>query len=66
MRQNFEPLFDAAITVEHPEQPLGTHVFTAMAYLDDHATFRWNVVSFPGSRRNKNEGKRQTSGPSAW
>jgi len=47
VRQNFEPLFDAAIAIEHAEQPLGTHVFTAMEYLDDHATFRWNVVSMP-------------------
>jgi hypothetical protein len=48
VRQNFEPLFDAAITVDHPEQPLGTHVFTALAYLDDGSTFRWDVVSLPG------------------
>ena len=47
VRQNFEPMFDAAITVDHPEQPLGTHVFTAMAYLDDGSTFRWDVVSLP-------------------
>jgi lipoprotein-anchoring transpeptidase ErfK/SrfK len=48
VRQNLAPLFDAAITIESPEQPLGTHVFTALAYLDDHTTFRWNVVSLPG------------------
>ncbi len=48
VRQNFEPVFDAAVVIEHPEQPLGTHVFTALDYLDDHATFRWNVVSLPG------------------
>jgi hypothetical protein len=48
VRQNFESLFDAAITVDHPEQPLGTHVFTALAYLDDGSTFRWDVVSLPG------------------
>ncbi len=48
VRQNFEPVFDAPITIEHPEQPLGTHVFTAMNFLDDHATFRWTVVSLPG------------------
>jgi L,D-transpeptidase catalytic domain len=48
VRQNFEPLFDASITIVRPEQPLGTHVFTALEYLDDHATFRWNVVSLPG------------------
>jgi L,D-transpeptidase catalytic domain len=48
VRQNFSPLFYAPVTIDHPEQALGTHVFTAMAYLDDGATLRWNVVSLPG------------------
>ena len=47
VRQHFSPLFDASITIDQPEQPLGTHVFTAIDYLDDHSTFRWNVVSLP-------------------
>jgi hypothetical protein len=48
VRQNFAPLFDAAITIDHPEQPLGSHVFTALDYLPDGSTFRWDVVSAPG------------------
>ena len=48
VRQNFTPLFYAPVTIDHPEQAFGTHVFTAMAYLNDGSTFRWNVVSFPG------------------
>jgi hypothetical protein len=48
VRQNFSPLFYAPVTIDHPEQSFGTHVFTAMAYLDDGSTLRWNVVSFPG------------------
>jgi L,D-transpeptidase catalytic domain len=48
VRQDFEPVFAEAITIEHPEEPLGTHVFTAMEYLADNTTFRWNVVSMPG------------------
>jgi hypothetical protein len=48
VRQNFSPLFYAPVTIDHPEQAFGTHVFTAMTYLDDGATFRWNVVSLPG------------------
>jgi L,D-transpeptidase catalytic domain len=48
VRQNFAPLFDAAITIDHPEQPLGSHVFTALGYLPDGTTFRWDVVSAPG------------------
>jgi hypothetical protein len=48
VRQNFTPLFYAPVTIDHPEQAFGTHVFTAMAYLDDGSTLRWNVVSMPG------------------
>jgi hypothetical protein len=48
VRQNFSPLFYAPVTIDHPEQAFGTHVFTAMAYLDDGSTLRWNVLSFPG------------------
>jgi lipoprotein-anchoring transpeptidase ErfK/SrfK len=47
VRQDFAPLFDAPITIEQPDQPLGTHVFTALEFMDDHATLRWNVVSLP-------------------
>jgi lipoprotein-anchoring transpeptidase ErfK/SrfK len=49
VRQNFAPLFDAPVTIEHPEQPLGTHVYTAMDYLPDHSTFRWTVTTVPTS-----------------
>jgi hypothetical protein len=48
VRQDFAPLFDAAVTIAHPDEPLGTHVFTAMGYLDGGTTFRWNVISLPG------------------
>ncbi len=47
VRQNFAPLFEAPVTIAQPEQPLGTHVMTAMALADDGATFRWNIVSLP-------------------
>jgi lipoprotein-anchoring transpeptidase ErfK/SrfK len=47
VRQDFEPVFDAPVTIDGPEQPLGTHVFTALDFLPDHTTLRWNVVSLP-------------------
>jgi hypothetical protein len=50
VRQDFTPLFDAAVTIDRPDQALGTHVFTAMEYLGDGSTFRWNVVSMPADR----------------
>jgi L,D-transpeptidase catalytic domain len=48
VRQNFEPMFEAPIMIERPNEPIGTHVFTAMELLPDGATFRWTVVSLPG------------------
>jgi lipoprotein-anchoring transpeptidase ErfK/SrfK len=50
VRQDFEPVFSAPITVEQPGQPLGTFVFTALDYLPDRSGFVWNVVSMPGER----------------
>lgn len=47
VRQDFTPLFEAPIQIDRPQQPLGTHVFTALDYMPDHSTFRWNVVSLP-------------------
>ena len=48
VRQDFEPVFEEAITIEHPEEPMGTIVFTALELLPDNMTFRWNVVTLPG------------------
>ena len=45
VRQGFEPLFDVPVEIEHPEQPLGTHVFTALGLADDGARMRWNVMT---------------------
>jgi hypothetical protein len=47
VRQGFAPVFDVPVTIEHPEQPLGTHVFTAMAITDNGTHVRWNVMSLP-------------------
>jgi hypothetical protein len=49
VRKGFEPVFDAPVTLEDPNRPLGTHVFTALAVNDDNMTLRWNVVSMPGA-----------------
>jgi lipoprotein-anchoring transpeptidase ErfK/SrfK len=45
VRQGFAPLFDMAIEIEHPEQPLGTHVFTALGFTGEGTAMRWNVMS---------------------
>ena len=49
VRKGFEPVFDVPVTFERPDQPLGTHVFTALAFNNDNTTLRWNVMTMPGS-----------------
>jgi lipoprotein-anchoring transpeptidase ErfK/SrfK len=51
VRQGFVPLFDMPITIEHPDQPLGTHVFTAMGLTADGAGMRWNLITVPTDGR---------------
>jgi hypothetical protein len=46
VRKGFEPIFNAPVTFEQPDRPLGTHVFTALA-LNDDDSMRWNVVTIP-------------------
>jgi hypothetical protein len=48
VRQNFMPVFSVPVIIRHPEQPLGTHVLTAMEPKAGGAAMRWTVVSIPG------------------
>jgi hypothetical protein len=47
VRQGWKPLFETPVSFEHPEQPIGTHVYTAMGMKDGGASLRWTVVSIP-------------------
>jgi lipoprotein-anchoring transpeptidase ErfK/SrfK len=48
VRQGFAPLFDMPIEIDRPEQPLGTHVFTALGLTEDGSAMRWNAMTIPG------------------
>jgi L,D-transpeptidase catalytic domain len=45
VRQRSTPVLEAPISIQNPEQPLGTHVFTAMELETGGAAMRWTVVS---------------------
>ena len=47
VRQGFIPIFDMPIEIANPEQPLGTHVFTAMEVKDAGVRMRWNAITMP-------------------
>jgi hypothetical protein len=45
VRQGFEPVLEVPIVIDRPDQPLGTHVFTAMATHASGKALSWQVVS---------------------
>jgi hypothetical protein len=47
VRQAFQPLFEAPVTIEDSEEPLGTHVFTLTGSRSEDTNSRWTVVSVP-------------------
>jgi hypothetical protein len=51
VRQNFEPWFEAPVTIAASDRPLGTHVFTVRADKNDASALRWSVVSLPAPVR---------------
>ena len=50
VRQGFEPIFDAPITIADPDRPIGTHVFTALEPTGANDDLKWSVVSLEGAR----------------
>jgi hypothetical protein len=48
VRQGFEPIFDAPITITDPDRPIGTYVFTAMERTGTDDNVKWTVVALEG------------------
>jgi L,D-transpeptidase catalytic domain len=63
VRQGFVPLFDMPIAIDQPDQPLGTHVFTAMEVTENGGGMRWNVITMPAQAsapREQRDGKKRS------
>jgi lipoprotein-anchoring transpeptidase ErfK/SrfK len=51
VRQDFVPVFDVPVEIDHPDQPFGTHVFTALGLTDNGVQMRWNVMTMSAEQR---------------
>jgi L,D-transpeptidase-like protein len=51
VRQGFRPILDVPVTIQDPDRPIGTHVFTVMERSGNDNEMRWSVVSLYGSRQ---------------
>jgi peptidoglycan hydrolase-like protein with peptidoglycan-binding domain len=48
VRQDYRRVFDVPIALRNPDEPLGTHVFTAMKFVPGDATAQWMAISLEG------------------
>ncbi|MFM7085309.1 MAG: L,D-transpeptidase family protein [Hyphomicrobium sp.] len=50
VRQGLEQIMETEITIENPDQSIGTHIYTALNYNKSGEEVQWNVVSLPKSQ----------------
>jgi hypothetical protein len=50
VRRGFQPILETPVTIQDPERPIGTHVFTAMERINGDSAMRWSVVSLNSGR----------------
>lgn len=48
VRQDYARVFDAPVELVNPEEPLGTHVYTALNFAPDDTKTRWMAVTVQG------------------
>jgi hypothetical protein len=69
VRQGFVPLFDMPLVIDQPDQPLGTHVFTAMEVTENGGGMRWNVITVPtqasAAREQRDTKRRSKASPNS-
>ena len=46
-RYNFTTLFEMPVSINEPDKPIGTHVFTAIETVEQGRELRWNVLTIP-------------------
>jgi hypothetical protein len=51
VRKGFDPVFQTPVKIARADQPLGTHLFTAVELKDDGNAMRWLAVTMPAPRR---------------
>jgi L,D-transpeptidase catalytic domain len=71
VRKGFAPVFDVPVKIARPEEPLGTHVFTASRPMHEGVSIRWLAVSLgydraaaaPAPAKRKGRGTRDERRP---
>ena len=48
VRQAFQPVLETSVTIRDADQPIGTHIYTALDSSKQGPDIRWNVISMRG------------------
>lgn len=56
VRRAFQPLFESPVTIQKPNAPVGTIIFTAVDWSSDDADLRWNALSMHRSAGSSRRG----------
>jgi lipoprotein-anchoring transpeptidase ErfK/SrfK len=63
VRQGYTDIFNVEVGFDRPDDAVGTHVFTALAYSDDKTAMQWSAVSVPyDPARSPSKKKKDKSG----
>jgi hypothetical protein len=63
VRQGYQPVFEGPVRIRHPDQPIGSYVFTALGYRNGGADVRWSLVSmYPRGEQAKPAGPGRRGG----
>ena len=54
-------MFDVEVAFDRPDDPVGTHVFTALDYTAEKTAMQWNVVSVPHDPNRAKRSKKDKS-----
>jgi hypothetical protein len=74
IRKDYQPVYEAPVTIRDADKPIGTYVFTAMDASEDGSKVRWNVVSMykaggegaaPAGEAPRRRGEARQSSPGA-
>lgn len=65
IRQGYDDVLDAPVTIDRPDEPIGTHVFTALDFTENRMDMVWNVVTVPHdpSRKARRKTGKEASRP---
>ena len=55
VRQAFQSVLEAPVTIRDASEPIGTHIYTALDYADGGTSLRWSAVSIDGRGSAQNE-----------